>query len=195
MSTLLLKILNKEAQSAKSRPNEVIKSLEIKAGDNIADIGSGGGFFSVEFAKRVGEGGRVYAVDTNQNSLNYIRKRVERLGINNLRTVLASDDGIDLPEKTFDLIFSRNAFHHISDPQKHFQNLLKSLKPTGKIAIIDNRKKGINYVSLFGHCTNEELLLNVMEKAGYKKIKSFHFLPRQSFNVFAAISELEVKRK
>ncbi|NOY58094.1 MAG: methyltransferase domain-containing protein, partial [Calditrichaeota bacterium] len=81
MSTFLLKILNKEAQSPKNHPDEIIKNLGIEKGNYIADIGSGGGFFSFEFAKRVGESGRVYAVDTNRKYLDYIQKLAERSGI------------------------------------------------------------------------------------------------------------------
>lgn len=187
MSTFLLNILDKEAKSPKSHPDEIIKNLEIKEGDHIADIGSGGGFFSLEFARKVGENGRVYAVDTTRNYLDYAQKQAKRAGINNLVPVLSVNDAIALPENSIDLLFSRNTFHHLKDPEKLFQNLQKCLKPSGRVAIINNRKKGFNYVSLFGHYTQEEFLLKVMEKAGYQRIKSFHFLPRQSFNIFATI--------
>jgi protein-L-isoaspartate O-methyltransferase len=65
---LFLKILNKKASSAKSKPAEIIASLNIREGDIIADIGSGGGYFTLAFAGKAGKTDRVYAVDVKPRS-------------------------------------------------------------------------------------------------------------------------------
>ncbi len=67
-TSLLLKILNKEASSAKSKPAEIIAGLNIREGDIIADIGSGGGYFTLAFAGKAGKTGRIYAVDVKPRS-------------------------------------------------------------------------------------------------------------------------------
>lgn len=59
------KILNREAASRKNKPEEIIKILDIQNGMIIADIGAGGGYFTFEFSRNVGENSRVYAIDTN----------------------------------------------------------------------------------------------------------------------------------
>ena len=64
-----LNMLNKKAASLEIRPVEVLKSLNIHNGDIIGDIGTGGGYFTFEFSRKVGKNGRVYAIDTSQKSL------------------------------------------------------------------------------------------------------------------------------
>ncbi len=67
-TSLFLKILNKEASSAKSKPAQIIASLNIREGEIIADIGSGGGYFTLTLAGKAGKTGRVYAVDVKPRS-------------------------------------------------------------------------------------------------------------------------------
>ena len=62
-TSLFLKLLNKEASSPRNRPGEIIRCLKIQDGFTVADIGSGGGFFTLEFARIVGSSGKIYAID------------------------------------------------------------------------------------------------------------------------------------
>src|SRR5574341_351745 len=79
-TSLFLKILNKEASSAKSKPEKIIASLDIREGYVIADIGSGGGYFTLVFARKTGKTGRVYAVDVKPKYLDFIRRAAARAG-------------------------------------------------------------------------------------------------------------------
>ncbi len=185
ISNILLKLLNWEAALPKNKPEEVIQSLNIQDGDTIADIGSGGGYFTLEFSKRVGKNGRVYAVDTKQTYLDYIKNQSKQEKIENITTVLITESEISLPEESIDIIFLRNVFHHLSDPSSYFIKLKKILKPNGRIAIIDHKKKkGFSFVYIFRHYVPEEEILREMENSGYSLAETFDFLPEQSFNIF-----------
>lgn len=184
-ASLILQWLNKEASSARSRPREILGSLQIREGDAIADIGSGGGYFTLEFARMVGRTGRVYAVDNQSRNLDFIRCRSEREGLDNIVFVLATGDEVNLPEAGLDLIFARNVFHHLPTPAKYFQSLKRFLKPSGKVALIEHKPKGgFSFVAMFKHSTPVEVLLREMESAGYFLAQSFDFLPEQTFNLF-----------
>lgn len=184
LSNLRLKMLNRRASAPGSRLGEVIESLNIQESDTVADIGSGGGYFTLEFAKRVGKSGKVYAVDTKQENLDYVKAQSEREGINNVVTVLA-DDEIGLPEKSVDLVFMRNVVHHLPEPARYFADLKRFLKPDSRVAIIDYKKGGgFRFTQLFGHYVEEAVLLDEMERAGYDAMARFDFLPEQSFNIF-----------
>ena len=184
LSNLRLKMLNRRASAPGSKLGEVIESLNIQKSDTVADIGSGGGYFTLEFAKRVGKGGKVYAVDTKQENLDYVKAQSEREGINNVVTVLA-DDEIGLPEKSVDLVFMRNVVHHLPEPARYFADLKRFLKPDSRVAIIDYKKGGgFSFTQLFGHYVEEAVLLDEMERAGYDLMARFDFLPEQSFNIF-----------
>lgn len=184
LSNLRLKMLNRRASAPGSKLGEVIESLNIQESDTVADIGSGGGYFTLEFAKRVGKSGKVYAVDTKQENLDYVKAQSEREGINNVVTVLA-DDEIGLPEKSVDLVFMRNVVHHLPEPARYFADLKRFLKPDSRVAVIDYKKGGgFSFTQLFGHYIEEAVLLDEMERAGYDAMARFDFLPEQSFNIF-----------
>ena len=183
-TSFILNILNKEASSARSKPDEVIASLGIGEGDVIADIGSGGGYFTIAFAGKVGKAGRVYAVDVKPKYLEFIRRRAAREGLDHVSFVLGTS-GLDLPEAGLDLVFARNVFHHLPDPSGYFRSVIRYLKPGANVAIIDHKpKRGFSFVSLFKHHTPGETVVREMEQAGYCLTKSFDFLPDQTFNLF-----------
>jgi len=184
-TSFFLKMLNIEAASPKHKSKRIIESLHIQEGYTIADIGAGGGYFTLKFTKKVGETGKVYAVDTQLKYLDFIRREAEREGVNNIIFVLATQDGMAPPESALDLIFARNVFHHLSEPGKYFRNLKRFLKPSGKVAIIDHKPKGgFSFVSLFRHHTPEEVILQEMENAGYYLVESFDFLSEKTFSLF-----------
>jgi arsenite methyltransferase len=180
-----LKMLNKEAGSPKGMSKEILQNLQIREGCAIADIGSGGGYFTIEFAKIVGKAGRVYAVDNQAKNLNFIRSLAEKAGLDNIALILLTGTEMDIPEASLDLIFARNSFHHLPAPAEYFQRLRKFLKPGGKAAIIEHRPKGgFSFVAMFKHYTPVEVILREMESAGYSLVQSFDFLPEQTFNLF-----------
>jgi arsenite methyltransferase len=178
-----MNMLNKEAKSAKNKPLEIISNLKIENGDVIADIGSGGGYYTFEFSKKVGEQGKVYSIDTNEKSLKYIDDNLKNAKINNTYTILVDENGLSIPDKV-DLIFLRNVFHHLPQPENYFKNIKQYLKKDGKLTIIEHKKKGYNFVSIFGHTTPEEDIVNIMEEAGFYLYKKLDFLPNQSFTIF-----------
>ncbi len=184
-TSFFLKILNREASSARSRPEDVLAQLDIQEGQAIADIGSGGGYFTLAFARKAGKTGRVYAVDIKKKHLNFIRRRAEQAGLDNIIFVLAGEGGMDLPEAGLHLVFARNVFHHLPGQSNYFAELKKYMKPAGIVAIIEHKKKGFGFVALFGHHTSRETIVGDMDKAGYSFVKTYDFLPDQTFTVFA----------
>ncbi len=178
-------MLNREASSARSKPEEILEQLHIREGQAIADIGSGGGYFTLAFARKTGKTGRVYAVDVKKKYLDFIRRQAVKEGLGNITFVLAGEGGTDLPEAGPDLVFARNVFHHLPEPANYFAKLKKYLKPGGRVAIIEHKKKGFGFIALFGHHTPREAIVREMEKAGYSRVESFDFLPDQTFTLFA----------
>jgi arsenite methyltransferase len=172
---------NRDASAPESKPDEIISALALKAGMRVADLGAGGGYFTLRFARAVGREGKVYAVDINAELLEIIKASVSRAGLRNVVFIHAREDDSLLPEKSVDLIFVRNVFHHLPDQEKYFRNMKPKLKTGGRVAIIEY-KKGTYYS---GHETPEETVIEVMEKAGYSFLKRYGFLEKQSFTIFS----------
>ncbi|MGQ9594823.1 MAG: class I SAM-dependent methyltransferase [Anaerolineae bacterium] len=184
-SSLFLRMLNWEASLPNNRAREIIESLQVREGMRIADIGSGGGYFTLEFARIVGETGRVYAVDNKPKNLDFVRKRAKQAGLDNIVIVLPIGSDVGLPEGGLDLIFARNVFHHLPEAAGYFQSLKRFLKASGKVAIIDHKPKGgFSFTAMFKHHTPVEVILRTMESAGYSLVQTFDFLPEQTFNLF-----------
>ncbi len=163
----------------------MVKNLELRLGQKVADIGVGGGYFTLRFAEIVGADGRVFAVDTDQNFLDFVKKSAEEKGLVNVETVLAAKDTAPLPEKSVDLIFMRNVCHHLANRPEYFKKLKTALKPEGRIAIIDYRKaKGVSFHKMCGHYVPKEKIIKEMEEAEYQLEKDLAFLPEQSFTIF-----------
>lgn len=179
------KMFNRKAASPKSMPDRVLGSLPLRPGDSVADIGAGGGYFTIRIAGKVGETGVVYAVDTDPRSLDHIMEAAERSNVRNVKT-LRTDGGVpELPDNGMDLIFMRNVLHHIRDPVEYFSKLKRVLKEDGIVAIIDYDRSGrFSFHSLFHHSIDVNGLGSWMEKAGFTKVGSFDLLPEQSFTMF-----------
>lgn len=165
---------------AKKGSSEVIKKLEIKKGDIIGDIGSGGGFFTFKFSKIVGAEGKVFAVDTNQKLLAHINGIMKCNQTQNIQTLFSNETGCPLFDTSCNFIFMRNVFHHIINQVDYFRNIRNCLKTGGKIAIIE----WLPGATLMGHCTEEMRIKKIMEEAGFTHLKSYIFLKKQSFNIF-----------
>ncbi len=183
LSNLRLKMLNKEAASLKNKPDEIIKNLDIQNGEIIGDIGAGGGYFSFKFSKRVGYQGRVYAIDASQKALTFIGDKSKKDMLDNIKPVLAYNNGFMLPE-TVDIFFLRNVFHHLPNPVEYLKNIKKFLKKDGKLVIIDHQKNGFSFMGIFDHFIPEELIIKTVEKSGFYLSEKFDFLTGHSFTVY-----------
>ncbi len=166
------------------QPEKVVQSLAIKPGDRIADLGSGGGYFTFRLSQAVGPTGRVYAVDVDKDMLEDLTERANKDGYRNIEKVLAKYDDPSLPESGVDLIFTSNVYHHIEARAKYFADAAKYLRPGGRIAIVDFNGKHWS-ATFVGHYSPVELIKKEMDEAGYRLEREFDFLDRQSFLVFA----------
>lgn len=166
------------------QPQKVIASLNIKPGEVIADLGSGGGYFTFKLAQAASPTGKVYAVDIDPDMVDLIGKRVKAEGVSNVETVLAKADDPMLPKNGVDLIFTSNTYHHIDNRIAYFSNLRKYLRPAGRVAIIDfDRRAWIE--GLLRHYTPSEFIRSEMDQAGYALQNEPDFLDRQSFLIFS----------
>lgn len=180
---LMPKMLNRRAE--KSNWQDILRILGNLKGKKIADIGSGGGFFTLKFSYASGKNGKVYAIDNDKSKLEFVKSLVKPSGQYNIEYIYCHEQKIPLTKNSVDVFFSRNSFHHISEPKKYFSELKPLLKDKGKVAIIDYKKtEKFNFINLFGHCSPEQEILSVMERSGYQHFGTYDIAEDQSFNIF-----------
>jgi len=178
------KVFDDPKRDASQKPHEVIKALGLKSDSIIADIGSGTGYFAVRFA-RVVRKGRVYGVDVEPDMVKYLAERAEHEGLKNLTAVEGTPSDPRLPEKA-DLVVMVNVFHHVADREHYFRNLRGSLKPGGRVAIIDHRMDSGEGPPKSARLAPERVKAE-LEGAGYALVREYEILPTQYFLVFRPV--------
>jgi len=163
------------------KPHEVIQALALKPDAVIADIGSGTGYFAVRFANMVPHG-RVYGVDIEPDMVKYLAARAKREKRDNVIAVAGVPDDPRIPEKA-DLILMVDVFHHIEERERYFRKLRVSLKPGGRVAIIDFRLDSPEGPPQAARIAPERVI-SELKDAGYALAKEHRFLPNQYFLVF-----------
>lgn len=165
-------------------PEEVVLALHLKAGDAVADLGAGGGYFTFRLADAVGPAGKVYAVDIDSDMTEYVARRARELNYHNIEVVTAKPDDPLLPRSGVDVIFTCITYHHLADRTPYLFRLRQYLRPHGRLAIIDFNGDGW-FTRLIGHWTPREVILQELQQAGYSLQQELTFLPNQVFLVFS----------
>jgi ubiquinone/menaquinone biosynthesis C-methylase UbiE len=174
-------------RDAWQQPERVIEALALRPGDRVADLGSGGGYFTRRLARAVEPGGRVYAVDVDAELSAWLERKLAEEGIANVEMVLATAEESGLPPGGVDLIFTSDTFHHLPDQGPYFARVKQALAPRGRVAIVEYAPdKAGWFARTFGHATPREEIVAALEGAGYRVAAEHTFLERQSFVIFDA---------
>lgn len=171
------KILEDPGRDAWQKPDEVIRALELKATDVVADIGAGSGYFSRRFAAHVA---KVYAVDIDEKLLKIAAKNSPA----NVVTVVSAPDDPKLRDASVDLVFFCDVLHHIDNRPAYYAKLRHALKPGARIVNIDFFKKALPIGPPVEMKLSEALVVDEFKAAGFRLVKTFDFLTYQYFQVF-----------
>jgi arsenite methyltransferase len=130
------KVLEGADRVARMQVPRVVQALGVKPGDKVVDLGSGSGLFSRPLGKAVAPDGVVYAIDIDEELLRIVERSARAEGLGNVKTVVAGTADPHIPEPV-DLIFICDALHHFGDQAAYLKRLTPSVKPGGRIAVID----------------------------------------------------------
>jgi arsenite methyltransferase len=181
---LYLGALDDPKRDAYQKPQEVMGALGLKAGEVIADIGAGSGYFTFRLAHHVGDRGKVYAVDVSPDMIRHINRRIRELKAKNGVSILADPDDPLLPEGSVDRFFFSDSWHHIENQTKYLSLMKKILKPGGEIIMIDFHKKELPVGPPMQMKIAREDLIKQMGTNGFGLTKEHTFLPYQYYLVF-----------
>lgn len=156
-----------------SDPNANLSKLGLALGMKVVDLGAGSGFYTIESARRVGPGGRVYAIDVQKDLLERIRTAGAAQNIRNIEVVWANAEkigGTKLREGTADRVIASNILFQIEKPEEFALEIKRLLKPGGKVMVVDwNGGSPLSPKTLFPSARAQMLF----EKIGFKLDQSF----------------------
>ena len=163
------------------KPHQVIQALKLPPDAIVADVGAGTGYFSARLATMLPKG-KVYAVDVEPDMVKHLAERAKREGRKNMQAVQGAPADAKLPEKA-DLILFVDVHHHIDQREQYFRKLRASLKPGGRVAIIDFRPDAPMGPPKRGRISSEKVKAELIA-AGYSLAEEHAFLPNQYFLIF-----------
>jgi len=173
-----LSIFDSPGRGERLQIDRVMDILGIVAGKTVADIGAGSGWFTVRAARRVGEGGAVYAVDINPEAIRYVENRARKEHLHNVKTILGKADNSLLPAASVDCVLLLKTYHEVAEPVALLSSLRTSLRSGAKVGIIDRNGNGED------HGVNREVVIDEAEQAGYRLLEQYDFVKGDNMDYF-----------
>ena len=161
----------------------LIKNLNLKPGMNVADIGAGSGYYSSLISKQIGKG-KVYAVDVEPEMIAFLDARIKKEKLHNVVTVLGTETSVSLPESSIDLMFLVDVYHEFSFPYEMGLSMHKSLKPDGKLVLVEFRAEDPMVPIKEIHKMSEKQSVKELKAAGFRLEKNISNLPWQHCMIF-----------
>ena len=157
---------NREVYAARK---EVLRALNLKAGNRVADVGAGTGLYTHLFADEVGDSGWIFAVDISPKFLAHIKDKAATHGTANITSVLCREDSVDLPPESIDVAYVCDTYHHFAYPAATTQSIYNALRPGGELVVVDfERIPGKSREWLLGHVrAGKEVVRKEIEDTGF----------------------------
>jgi protein-L-isoaspartate O-methyltransferase len=131
--------LERPEREREENVSKLMPALEVKEGDVVADLGAGTGHHTVRLSKLVGDKGKVYAVDIQKEMIAMMQKRLKNEKITNVTLVHNTEKDPKLPANALDMILMVDVYHELSYPHEVMVELVKSLKPGGRLVFVEFR--------------------------------------------------------
>lgn len=165
-------------------PGQIMDALGVAEGTVVADLGAGGGWFTIRLARRVGPNGKVYAEDIQRLTLAANERRLTREGLRNVETVLGAESDPRLPAGAIDAVLMVDTYHEITEPVPLLQNVMKSLKPGGRLGVVGFKSDGLGPGPPMDERVDPDQIVRDAAQAGLKLARRETFLPYQYFLIF-----------
>jgi SAM-dependent methyltransferase len=164
----------------------MLKALHIKPGQTVCDMGCGNGFYTLKLSSLVGKECQVLAVDIQPEMLGLLRERAKEHKLDNIKPILGTPTDPNLPEGKIDLILCVDVYHEFSNPEEMLSAMRKSLKPGGRIALVEFRAEDPKVPIKPLHKMSKQQILREWPANGFTLVEQFDKLPWQHLMFFEA---------
>jgi ubiquinone/menaquinone biosynthesis C-methylase UbiE len=175
--------LERKSRQAEENSNLTVEKLPVEKNSVVADIGAGTGYYTFKICNRVPQG-RVYAVEIQDDAVNYLKNKAGQLDAKNVTVVKGKEDSPDLPENSLDLAMMVDVYHELTYPHEMLQNIKRSLKPHGKLLLVEYRAEDPKVEIKELHKMSVKQVTKELKANGFKLTEDGEFLPIQHFLLF-----------
>ena len=175
--------------NAADEMNRLAALMQWKSGTIVADIGAGDGRFTFAAVEHLGDAGKIYATEIDAKKLEELKAEVAKRKLQNVVVVESKEADTNLPTACCDAIFLRRVYHHLTKPVEFDANLVRSLKPGGRLAIIDfPPRSGLDPVegvpsNRGGHGIPQKIVIEELTVAGLQVEKVVNDWPENDYCV------------
>lgn len=181
--------LDREERSREEQPEKTMAALNLKAGMMVADVGAGTGFYSIRMARRVAPTGIVFANDIQAGMLERLRANAAAQNVTNIETILGTESDPRLPGAKLDLVLLVDVYHEFSRPQRMLDRIRDSLKPNGRLVLLEFRKEDPTVPIRPEHKMSVDEVKAEVTPEGYQFEKVVETLPWQHIIFFRKVSQ------
>ncbi|MEZ5355705.1 MAG: class I SAM-dependent methyltransferase [Bryobacteraceae bacterium] len=171
-------------REAEENPTRSLELLNLEPGMMVGDVGAGVGYWSLRIAERIQPGGKVFASDLQPEMLRLLRERMRKSGIANIEPLPATVTDAGLPAGRLDLVILVDVYHEFSEPEKMLASIARSLKPDGRLVLLEYRKEDPDIPIREEHKMSVATVRQELEAAGYRFASVTSDLPWQHLFVF-----------
>jgi ubiquinone/menaquinone biosynthesis C-methylase UbiE len=176
--------LDRPEREQEEQPGVVIDALGLRVGEVVADLGAGAGYFTFRIAPRVGETGRVLAVEIQDEMLETIRRRAAALKVTNVEEIKATETDPKLPAGSIDLVLMVDVYHELAYPFEVMTKVHEALKPGGWVVFVEYRKEDPKIPIKEVHKMSVHQLKKEMSAVGLTQVRTVETLPLQHIVIF-----------
>ena len=180
------KIFDDPKRDAWQKPAALVAALQLPAGATVVDLGAGTGYFERYLSQAVGADGSVLAVEVEPRLVVWLRDRAAREQLANVTPILASFDNPRLPGGAADLILIADTYHHIDHRRRYLPQLLRALRPGGRIAVVDWKPGKLAEGPEPDHKLAPEKVIAELQAAGLELVAQPDILPYHYILIFNA---------
>ena len=183
-SAMGVKWLERPEREEEEQPGLVLDAIKLKPGDVVADIGAGTGYFSWRMAQKVGDTGKILAVEIEQVSLDEIAANMAKRKVTNVKGILGTITDPKLPPASVDLVIMVDVYHEFDHPFEMMENICKALKPGGRVVFVEYRAEDPNVPIKEVHKMSVAQVRKEMSIQPLEWVETHSNLPRQHIIVF-----------
>jgi precorrin-6B methylase 2 len=175
--------LERPEREAEERTSTLLKNMDIKTTDTIADIGAGSGYHVFKMAAMANEG-HIYAVDIQDEMLTAIQQKKEETGITHIAAIKGGNKSVNLRDNSVDKILMVDVYHEFDFPKEMIAAMKRALRSDGKIYLVEYRGEDSNVPIKKLHKMTENQAVKEFKAAGFTLERNMDNLPWQHCMVF-----------